>query len=253
MNLIRPVSRATAFVDGVIAYALDREGAAAHYYDDAVRRYQKHDDNGTVIQLKNALQQDPKMLPALLLLGQVQLRNGDPAGVERVFADAEKLPDLDYLHAHQAADPRGNYLRALYFNRKGDEATARTALAEVTRVLAQTPAEYLAQHDQRLAGCRALRWDRTSRPRPGSLPILAVIRVKPVRAKCWVRFTWANGTTTALSTCWRPHARFLRATRACYPCWARPIWRRGKMPRQLNTWSRQRNYRTVRRFRPGWA
>jgi hypothetical protein len=26
-----------------------------------------------------------------LLLGQVQLRNGDPAGVERVFADAEKL------------------------------------------------------------------------------------------------------------------------------------------------------------------
>ena len=71
--------------------------------------------------------------------------------------DAQALPDLDYLHAHQAADPRGNYLRALYFSRKGDEATARTALAEVTRVLAQTPAEYLAQHDQlRLAGGRAV-------------------------------------------------------------------------------------------------
>jgi hypothetical protein len=26
-----------------------------------------------------------------LLLGQVQLRNGDPAGAERVFANAEKL------------------------------------------------------------------------------------------------------------------------------------------------------------------
>jgi hypothetical protein len=27
--------------------------------------------------------------------------------------DAQALPDLDYLHAHQAADPRGNYLRAV--------------------------------------------------------------------------------------------------------------------------------------------
>jgi hypothetical protein len=54
------------------AYALNREGAAASYYDDAMNRYQKHDDSGAIIQLKNALQQAPKMLPALLLLGQAQ-------------------------------------------------------------------------------------------------------------------------------------------------------------------------------------
>jgi putative PEP-CTERM system TPR-repeat lipoprotein len=315
MNPIKPAGQILLLLlMSLPAYALDREGAAASYYDDAMNRYQKHDDSGAIIQLKNALQQAPKMLPALLLLGQAQLRKGDAAGAERVFADAEKLgidrsqiateyaqalyqqgklktlldkftpeglpdgvrldilllraqaqldlgqrdlaltsvqqaakvpdgearalalqakillvdgrlpeaksvaqravqlaprdadawtmqasvahasgdlnkalqgysralelrpaqlearlarvgllfdlkrdaqalPDLDYLHTHFAADPRGNYLRALYFSRKGDEATARTALAEVTRVLALTSPDYLTQHDQlRLVG-----------------------------------------------------------------------------------------------------
>ncbi len=267
------------------------------------------DDAGAIIQLKNALQQDPKMLPALVLLGQAHLRKGDPAAAEGVFAAAEKLgvergqiatfyaqayyeqgklkpllekfgadglapatrlevlllralaqldlgqldsalttakqaeqikggearglamqakvhlkagrwqeakesaqravqlsprdadawnmqasvahasgdlktalqgytraleikpehldarlarvgllldlnrdadakTDIDYLQKNFAFDPRGNYLRALYYSRKGDEPKARAALTEATSILDQLPPDYLALHDQ---------------------------------------------------------------------------------------------------------
>lgn len=73
------------------AQTADRAELASRYYEDALVRYQRKDDAGAIIQLKNALQQDPKMLPALVLLGQVYLRKGEPAAAERVFLDAEKL------------------------------------------------------------------------------------------------------------------------------------------------------------------
>lgn len=73
------------------AQAADRAELASQYYEDALVRYQRKDDAGAIIQLKNALQQDPKMLPALVLLGQAHLRKSEPAAAERVFMDAEKL------------------------------------------------------------------------------------------------------------------------------------------------------------------
>ncbi len=73
------------------AQAEDRATRASDYYEDALVRMQKGDANGAVVQLKNALQQDNKMLPALVLLGEAYLKTGAPLGAERVLADAERL------------------------------------------------------------------------------------------------------------------------------------------------------------------
>mgnify|MGYP001048185634 FL=1 len=291
-----------------LAHADSAENAS-RYYEDALKRYERRDDAGAIIQLKNALKEEARMLPALVLLGQAHLRRGEPAAAERVLADAEKLGaaraqiatlqaqaflaqgksrvmlekfgadglppaarlemllmrgkaqlnlsqldaamntakqaelvaggapralalqarihlnggrpqeaqeavqralrlsprddealnmqasilhsqgelqaavreygraleaqpanldarlartgilldlqrdseakiDLDYLQKYFAHDPRGAYLRALYFSRRGDEASARTALQEATRVLGQLTPEFLAASDQ---------------------------------------------------------------------------------------------------------
>lgn len=69
----------------------DRAVDASRYYEDALKRYARADDAGAIIQLKNALKADSRMLPALVLMGQSFLRTGDPAAAERVLADAERL------------------------------------------------------------------------------------------------------------------------------------------------------------------
>ena len=51
----------------------------------------RNDTKGAIIQLKNALQQDGKNLPALVLLGKAYLKAGQPLGADRVLADAERL------------------------------------------------------------------------------------------------------------------------------------------------------------------
>ena len=287
----------------------DTAEQVSRYYEDALKRYERRDDAGAIIQLKNALKADNRMLPALVLLGQAYLRHGEPAAAERVLADAEKMgaaraqiatlqaqaylaqgksrvmlekfgadglppqarlemllmrgraqlnlsqldaamssaklagqvsggaaralalqarihlnagraedaqsavrqalvisprdadalnmqasilyargelqaaarayglaldaqpasldarlaragilldlqrdneakTDLDYLQKYFAHDPRGAYLRALYFSRRGDEANARTALLETTRTLGRLAPEFLAASDQ---------------------------------------------------------------------------------------------------------
>lgn len=64
---------------------------AARFYEDALARYEKKDDAGAIIQLKNALQEDPAYLSAHLLLGQAQLRKGDLGGAELSFNTALKM------------------------------------------------------------------------------------------------------------------------------------------------------------------
>jgi putative PEP-CTERM system TPR-repeat lipoprotein len=73
------------------AFAADRVEKASIYYEDALVRLQRNDTKGAIVQLKNALQQDKKMLPALVLLGEAYLKSGAPLGAERVLADAERL------------------------------------------------------------------------------------------------------------------------------------------------------------------
>jgi putative PEP-CTERM system TPR-repeat lipoprotein len=64
---------------------------AADYYEDALQRSEQGDVKGAIIQLKNALQLDPKMLSAQVLLGESYLRDGTPAAAEAAFFDAEKM------------------------------------------------------------------------------------------------------------------------------------------------------------------
>lgn len=61
----------------------DRAADAARYYEDALSRYERRDDAGAIIQLKNALKEDARMLPALVLLGQAHVRRGEFAAAER--------------------------------------------------------------------------------------------------------------------------------------------------------------------------
>jgi putative PEP-CTERM system TPR-repeat lipoprotein len=68
------------------AYATPEK--AARFYEDALGKFEKNDMPGAVIQLKNALQQDQKMLAAHLLLGKALLRDGDLKGAEAAFEEA---------------------------------------------------------------------------------------------------------------------------------------------------------------------
>lgn len=75
---------------GLSASVLASPEKASSYYEDALKRYEKNEMPAAVIQLKNALQQDSKMLAAHLLLGKALLRNGDLKGAEAAFEEAIK-------------------------------------------------------------------------------------------------------------------------------------------------------------------
>jgi putative PEP-CTERM system TPR-repeat lipoprotein len=75
---------------GLSASVLASPEKASSYYEDALKRYEKDEIPAAVIQLKNAIQQDQKMLAAHLLLGKALLRNGDLKGAEAAFEEALK-------------------------------------------------------------------------------------------------------------------------------------------------------------------
>ncbi len=62
--------------------------AAARFYEDALRKFEKRDLEGAVIQLKNAIQEDQKLLSAHVLLGKAMLRQGELKGAEAAFEEA---------------------------------------------------------------------------------------------------------------------------------------------------------------------
>ena len=64
---------------------------AARFYEDALSRYQRQDVQGAIIQLKNALQIDKRMLPVQVLLGKALLANGQAVAAEVALMDALKL------------------------------------------------------------------------------------------------------------------------------------------------------------------
>lgn len=61
---------------------------SSRFYEDALQRYEKGDTAGAVIQLKNALQKEPKMLSAHLLLGKALLKSGEIKASEAAFEEA---------------------------------------------------------------------------------------------------------------------------------------------------------------------
>ncbi len=136
------------------ADAADKAELASRYYEDALVRFQRKDDAGTIIQLKNALQQDPKMLPALMLLGQAHLRKGEPAAAERVFQDAEKLGIARgqiVTHYVQAFYDQGKY--KLLLERFGADGLEPDARLEVLLYRARAQLE-LSQIDAALTSAR---------------------------------------------------------------------------------------------------
>jgi len=68
--------------------ALAADSKAYRYYEDALSRYERKDLNGAIIQLKNAIQGDQKLLAAHVLLGKSLLETGDPIGAEVEFDEA---------------------------------------------------------------------------------------------------------------------------------------------------------------------
>jgi len=64
---------------------------AAKYFEDALSRHEKKDIPGAIIQLKNALQVDPTMLPVQLLLGKTLLQNGEVVAAEATLLEAARL------------------------------------------------------------------------------------------------------------------------------------------------------------------
>lgn len=84
------ITLAAAIAGCFATSALATPEKAANYYEDALRRYEKDDLPAAIIQLKNAIQQDQKMLAAHLLLGKSLLKDGDLKGAEAAFEEALK-------------------------------------------------------------------------------------------------------------------------------------------------------------------
>lgn len=85
------------------AIAAGDAAAASRFYEDGLGRYQKGDMPGAIIQLKNALQQDNKMLAVHLLLGQALLQDGQLPAAEIALREALKLG----VSASEVAIPLG--------------------------------------------------------------------------------------------------------------------------------------------------
>ncbi len=74
-----------------VASAAKQDQRATQHFEDALRRFERHDTAGAVVQLKNALQQDPTMLAAYVLLGKAYVAEGEPAAAEEALAKALQL------------------------------------------------------------------------------------------------------------------------------------------------------------------
>ena len=81
------------FLTLLLGACLQAQGAgdaASKFYDDAQQRLEKKDIEGALIQLRNSLQADPRMLSAHLLLARTLLKKGDLPAAEAAFDEALK-------------------------------------------------------------------------------------------------------------------------------------------------------------------
>lgn len=79
---------AAALLGCLAAPVLADSTKAARYYEDALKRFERHDVDGAIIQLKNALQQDASLLTVHVLLGRALLQRGEAAAAEIEFTEA---------------------------------------------------------------------------------------------------------------------------------------------------------------------
>ncbi len=64
---------------------------ASRYYEDALKRFERRDVDGAILQLKNALQQDARLLSVHVLLGKALLSRSEAAAAEIEFNEALQL------------------------------------------------------------------------------------------------------------------------------------------------------------------
>ena len=76
---------------GASAWSQAEDPKAAKYFEQALGRYDKKDIPGAIIELKNALQIDPTMLPVQMLLGKALMQDGQVAAAEVAFLEALRL------------------------------------------------------------------------------------------------------------------------------------------------------------------
>ncbi len=69
---------------------LQAADGASRYYEDALVRFERKDDAGAILQLKNALKADPGFLAAHMLMGRAALRKGDYAAAEVALNEARQ-------------------------------------------------------------------------------------------------------------------------------------------------------------------
>jgi putative PEP-CTERM system TPR-repeat lipoprotein len=87
---LRALAAALLLAGGALAQA-SVDTRAARYHEDALQRFERNDHAGAVIQLRNALRIDNRMLAVHVLLGRALLADGDAAAAEAAFADALRL------------------------------------------------------------------------------------------------------------------------------------------------------------------
>lgn len=88
---VRRVSRALCALVFASAVQLAAAAPADDYVQEAEQYLAAGDARAAVIQLKNALQADPSHVKARLMLGSLNLRQGDAAGAAKEFARARDL------------------------------------------------------------------------------------------------------------------------------------------------------------------
>lgn len=88
---LRPLVLSLLLAASAAAVAQTAGGKAARFYEDALKRYERRDLAGAIIQLKNALQLDKTLLPVHLLLGKAMLGNGEAANAELELSEALRL------------------------------------------------------------------------------------------------------------------------------------------------------------------
>ncbi|MDN3920131.1 XrtA/PEP-CTERM system TPR-repeat protein PrsT [Roseateles violae] len=67
------------------------DGKAARFYEDALKRYERRDLAGAIIQLKNAQQIDASLLPVHVLMGKALLAQGEAANAAIELNEALRL------------------------------------------------------------------------------------------------------------------------------------------------------------------
>lgn len=181
MKRYRPHLLAALLCAGVFASATSHAADdASRYYEDALIRYQKRDDAGAVIQLKNALKADPNFLAAHLLMGRAALRKGDYAAAEIALREAQKrgVSRAEYIV------PLAELLLAIGRQRELLETLGTDDLPpgvryELTLVRAKAQLE-LAQYPQATATAREAQALNPSQP--GAVVLLSRIALQAGRA-----------------------------------------------------------------------